>query len=430
MNAVIKTQGTYCFLENDYSKTEQDFDFLYDHLTNCVKTESPSQMLTRFRSLFIEGENYSEPTVQDYLKKMSNSQQELVNLSCFFSHCCQLFISHCYNESENQLAIVELLNLFKNLPSPDKKTHQLSKSWQKSINQFAQTSEYLKLERFVRVLNPRILSNAQKPQYLGDLLGRYPFLYKHCLLNNETLKDYRRLIGRIKTKRELIVEQELFKIVNIYQQKVDVARFRQSSSPILPFITQSVKNPTLLNIRELNVALGKFITLTQSEILKGQPINQLTNYVNPLSFKEFKNWLINYLMKDLDHLSHQKGLNQFFDKNILQLFSDFDSQPVTEFLILRTCNQLLNQLVTDKAKNKDNLTFINLTTFLGTTSIAVLLWKLVLLVPKLKPILSYRLAQLFETYESTSIEQSLWLIKVLENFLIAFVCFPPSSSDK
>ena len=63
---------------------------------------------------------------------------------------------------------------------------------------------------------------------------------------------------------------------------------------------------------------------------------------------------------------------------------------------------------------------MNLQRYLGATQLTALLLKLTCLNSKLKDSLRQRLAHLFDYYESTSIAESLWLIQVLENCLLAF----------
>jgi hypothetical protein len=414
-----KTALHYQVLKNQSLQTGKELDILYDHFLDCVQTESASQVIARFRLLLIEAENYPEPKIKEILNIIYSQQAEL-DISSFLNHCCQLFISHWSMDRKTEFAIFELLALFTNLPSPRKNTHKLSKSWQQWMKNFAQTPQYLKLKRLAYVINPRLVSDAPKPQYLGDLIGRYPFLYKHCLVDYNSLRDYRSLISRIKKQRQLTFEHRLVKLVTLQTQQLEVARLRQLTTGFSSPINQSFKNPTLLSDKGLKIAVQKFTKVTQDHKSQTQQINLWTKDIQSLPFKEFKNWLVDYLLGDFDELSGREKLKQHLLDKFLYLLPNYDAQPVNEFLILRSCSQLLNGLVVDNIKDFNHFTFINLTTCLGATNLVSLLDKLVRLAPKLESRLSYRLAQLFEYYESTPIQRSYWLIKVLENFLVAF----------
>lgn len=419
MKSAVMTQETCQRLDSQSEQTKQAMNLLYEHFLTCVQTESASQVLGRFRVLLTETENYPDSKIQEILTNLTHSQQTQLDYHAFLNRCCQCFISHWLMESNNQSTVLELLALFPNLPSPDKRTHRLAKSWQQWGKTFAKTPQYLKFQRLVRVIDPRLLSNAPKPQQLGDLLGRYPFLYKHCLLDENNIKDYRRCLSHLKTHRQFMFGKALGRSVTLLNQKLQVAHLRQT----IPETTfQSIKNPTLLNSREFMIAVEQLTELTQGK--RSQQclvnLNQMINEIPSLNFKEFKGWLVHYLFENDHELSEKQKLNQLLIDKTLQIFPHCDSQPVNEFLILRTCTQLLTELTVDSTQGFNHLTLISLRTGLGATKIASLLWKLVLICPKLKSRLSYRLAQLFEYYESTPLEQSLWLIKVLENFAIVF----------
>ncbi|MEA5511863.1 hypothetical protein VB715_18995 [Crocosphaera sp. UHCC 0190] len=401
-------------LENKGQQTCQEITLLYEHFFNYVQTESSAKIVERFGWLLNEYEKYPNSNIQTVLETMNDSSITQKDCYYFLNRCCQLFISYWSIQSENKAAIFNLLALFKNLQLSEKSSYKLSKTWQQSIKKFPETPQYIKLQRLARILNPRLASDAPKPEYLGDLLGRYPFLYKHCLLDNDNIKEYRRLLSRLKLQQQKAFEQGLTKSVIDHKQKLQIERIRQLSGQSSQLFS-IVKNPTLLSGKAFRIALEYF-----TEICQKKTITLFSNEGESLQFREFKIWLENYLVQDVGEQSGQRPLKQHLTAKIPLLFSNCDEQPLNEFLILRTCTQLLNELGVDPNQKANHLTFINLTNCLGATQMASLLLKLVLLAPKLQSSLRQRLARLFEYYESTSIEQSLWLIYVLENFLLAF----------
>jgi hypothetical protein len=97
-----------------------------------------------------------------------------------------------------------------------------------------------------------------------------------------------------------------------------------------------------------------------------------------------------------------------------------DNQKPSEFLILRTCSQLLNFLVVESSQRPKHFVFVDLITNLGATVTTVLLLKIVLLCRKVKPYLEKRFSILFNHYESSTRDGVPWLIKSLENLNVAF----------
>jgi hypothetical protein len=96
-----------------------------------------------------------------------------------------------------------------------------------------------------------------------------------------------------------------------------------------------------------------------------------------------------------------------------------DDENFSEFLLLRTCNQMLNFLVVESPQKPNHFVFIDLIANVGPTMTVGLLLKIVLICRKVKPYLEKRFAILFNHYESCSQDGVFWLVKVLENLNVA-----------
>ncbi len=414
---MVMTQGAFDTLGCISEETVITDDSLYQYFLKLIETESSSEVLEKLRLLLVDTENYPDFEVQEMVKNLVYSPTAKINCRLFFSHLCQFCIANWIVNEETQTTIFQLLNLFKDINISTEKQKVFIAKWQEESQAFAESSEYLKLQRLVRIINPRITSSAPKPQILGDLLGRYPFLYKGCLLGKNSIEEYTNFLAGFKHHQQNSFQQKLNRSLILQKQKIEVARLRSLTSKI-PQPIEIVPNPTLLNHQTFNTAIETFTQLTQSQIENKKAI-KLFCKTESLSFKNFKVWLINYLIKDIEEESKQQ-LKQYLQDNIPTILTDCDEQPLNEFLILRTCNQLLNQLILNPTQPSNHLSFINLKRYLGATQLTVLLLKLTLFSPKLKDSLRQRLAHLFDYYESSSIEESLWLIQVLENCLLAF----------
>jgi hypothetical protein len=99
--------------------------------------------------------------------------------------------------------------------------------------------------------------------------------------------------------------------------------------------------------------------------------------------------------------------------------SQNDDQQVNEFLVIRTCSQLLNFLVLESTAHPQHFVFIDLINNLGPLLTTGLLLKVVLLCRKVKPYLEKRFSILFGHYETVTQNNVEWLVKMFENLNVA-----------
>lgn len=422
---MVMTEGAFNTLGYIEQETVANNDSLYQYFFNVIKTESSSQVLEKVQLLLVEPSNYPDSDVQEIVKTIVYSPTAKANCLLFFNHLCQLCIASWIFNPETKPAIFQLLTLFKNLEISSTVEKEFITRWQAEAKAFAETSDYLKLQRLIRIINPRVVTDADKPQVLGDLLGRYSFLYKHCLLNQETIQEYINCLAGFKRHQQTSFQQKLIITIIRQKQKIEVARIRTLTTKI-PQPIEIIPNPTLLNPQLFNIATTIFTELAKNKINHQKEIESYQE-LQSLLFKDFKIWLIQYLIEDLQDESKQQ-LQQYLQDNIATILSNYDHQPLNEFLLLQSCNQLLNKLILNPEQPSNHLSFINLKRYLGATQLTALLLKLTFLNSQLKETLRQRLAHLFDYYQLTPIEESFWFIQVLENCLIAFAIAQENSS--
>jgi len=115
----------------------------------------------------------------------------------------------------------------------------------------------------------------------------------------------------------------------------------------------------------------------------------------------------------------KRHFNQQLDDLLVNLSPESESQPLTDFLMVRTCSQLLNFLVVESAHQPHHFVFIDLLSNLGATSTTQLLLQIVLLCRRVKPYLEKRFSILFHHYERYRRDRVQWLIAAMENLQIA-----------
>ena len=404
-------------IDNYLCQTRQEEEQqLYAHLLDCLQRESPRELLDRFRRLFIEGKGYQDSNAYLALEKIIKSKQAEQKFKFVLSRCCHILINYWYREPQLQAAIPELVALFEHLPSSKTRT---SGRLRKLVKNFTETEEYLKLQRLAKVISPTKEPNDSSSPIVGNLINRYPYLYEHCLLSDDSSDKIRKTVRQIKAQMERRFEFELSQYVTYKVRLVQIGSARQLST--VPGRTiQQVKNPTLLSESELDTAVKHFIgKVERGYTYRDLAQSFLTHSTGTSSYQAFKKDLYEYLVSSIDPKYGKFKFNYRLYQQLQNTLPHCNAHKPGEFLILRTASQLLNFFV-ESPQQMNHYVFLDLITNLGTTPTIGLLLKLVLLCPKVKPYLEKRFSILFSHYESSSIKEVPWLVKSLENLHIAF----------
>jgi len=397
-------------------ETKDEEQVLYDYWLDRVRTDSPEELIEDFRRLFIEGRGYQEAPIYLALERLVKAKDAEIRFYYFFNRCCHILVNRWQMQSTCQPAILELVSLLDNLPSPGPGHYSTANTLRHLVKKFTLSDDYVKLQRLARIISSQY--SEETAPCVGTLINRYPYLYDHCLLSDESPREQRRTVRRIKVKTERCFEVNLSHYVT-YQVRLRQVAHAPKTSEEAGRIIQPVKNPTLLNDKELNRALKYYVSPVEGNYTyKALSQNFLANTVYSSTYKDFKNDLYDYLITSVDY-----GKGQFNKKlyDVLQnTLPQWDQQKPSEFLILRTSSQLFNYLVVESGQKPDHYIFIDMITNMGVTRTVGLLLKLILICPKAKPHLDKRFAILFNHYESYSCDQVPWLVKSLENLQVAF----------
>lgn len=259
-------------------------------------------------------------------------------------------------------------------------------------------------------------SNYNKP--LVTLIHRYPYLYEHCLLGEQYTSEHQQTVRKIQTQVQKKFEIDLSQYVTYQVRCTQI--LKHASAAEANRILRPVNNPTLLSDRQLNATLNQFIGKVENGCTYNDLAQKFLHYTRQSSsFRAFKDDLYEYLISSVDW---EYGKRQFHQRLYTQLQNTLpqaDSQKVDDFLIVRTCSQLLNFLVVESQLSPQHFTFIDLISNQGTIITTGLLLKIVLICRKIKPYLEKRFAILFNHYESATTNGIEWLIKTLEELNIA-----------
>ncbi|MFB2916927.1 AAA-like domain-containing protein [Aerosakkonema funiforme] len=413
--------------QNNYSRydenrsTNSDAQFLYDHFLYLVQKEPPTKLIDRFRKLFIDGMGYPDPEIEAALYRIIaflGNEQEFINL---LNRCCHILINRWQLHSHKQSAIADLVALFKNSSSRfiylASRSH-LVKRLQELLLHFTASEEYHTLQRLAQVVEPNLLVNVEEVNnYLGQLIGRYPYLYTHYLLPENNSYEHRQTIREIQRQKQREYELNLAQYMPYLIGRMQI----NYSASSIQETDISLANPTLLSDGELYSAINEFVgKVEESYTYRDLAKVFLTRVARAKSYRAFKAELYEYLIASIET---KYGKHQFNDRLYNQLkntFPENDNQKLDEFLLMRTCSQLFNFLV-ESPQHSNYYLFIDMISNMGTLRTIGLLLKIVLLSSKVKPHLEKRFSLLFNYYESKTVNEILWLVKSLENLNVALV---------
>ncbi len=434
----------------DNTDISLEAQILYNHLLDCVQTESPTQLLDRFRRLFIDGTSYPEPSIAAVLERITASALAEQKFHEILNRCCYILINRWRMQSKHkaEAMIADLVAVFQSpsLSSGVGASHACSsKPLQQLMQQFVESEEYRSLQRLVQVVAPapapsvqvvppgpaprtpvvdpdRALINKtpkgiERP--LGQLITRYPYLYNHYLLSEGSTSEHKQTILQLQAQKQRQFEINLSRYTTYLMRRIQIEG--QTSSTREPQIIQPVQNPTLLSDRELFVALKQFVGKVEGSYTYRELAQCfLTHSCQTPSYLAFKGDLYDYLITSIDP---EYGKHQFYQrlyKHLQNTLSEFDSHKVNDILVLRTCNQLFNFLV-ESPQRPEHLFFIDLVSNIGPVGTTGLLLKIVLLSRQAKPHLEKRFSLLFNHYESQTVNDIVWFVKSLENLNVALI---------
>lgn len=395
---------------------------IYQHLLELVQVESPDKMIDRCRTLFIEGRGYPEPEISSTIYKIIQSKPAAAEFVFFLNRCCHILINRWHMQPQSHYAIAELVNTLAIEPGEIRRSvwrYREAKQLRELMRQFVASEQYLILRRFIQVFEQDIADehgSIKKP--LISLIRRYPYLYEHCLMNEDSTYEQKETVRHFQEQVQRKFEIDLSQYVT-YKVRRDRIAQKIPQSDIDQMI-RPVNNPTLLSDQELDNTLKQFVGKVECGCSYKELAHNFTTYSSyATTFHEFKDNLYEYLTSSIDTQYGKRGFNQRLYRHLQNTMPQADFKQPNEFLIVRTCSQLFNLLVINSQTSPQHSTFLDLITNQGTLPTLGLLVKIVLICRKIKPYLEKKFAILFNHYESHTTDCVSWLVGTLEQLNIA-----------
>ncbi|MEM9766933.1 MAG: hypothetical protein AAF892_03490 [Cyanobacteria bacterium P01_D01_bin.71] len=392
---------------------------LYGHLLAYAEYETPERLIERFQALFIDGYGYSEPAIVSALDQIISDREIEEYFHFILNRCCHILINRWQSNLQFQDAIPQLIKLFETIPNRNIREYSRSRQIRQLhhvVQHFTETEQYLTLQRLARLIESDSTQHSED-RPLGNLIQRYPYLYEYCLVSEGSPESHHENIRRLQARAQQKFEVDLSHYVTY---RVRQARLKKiHSEPQRLQRIKPVTNPTLLSDRELVSSLNQF----SGKVQQGQNHHDYAqNFLKrnqSVKFGDFKRELYTYLGSSVDPTYGRQKFNRLLSYQLQNTLPQNNDQPINDFLLIRTCSQLLNFLVLESSSNPQHFVFIDLINNLGPLSTTSLLIKVILLCRKVKPYLEKRFSTLFSHYETDTQNNVKWLVEMFENFNVA-----------
>jgi hypothetical protein len=395
---------------------------LYDHWLRCADQETPDALIDRFRSLFIEGVSYPDRDVVHLLDDILGSREVDQYFRHILNRCCHILINRWQGRPQLQAAIPSLIDSFEQASSTTSRGLARSRQTRKlreMVVQFTETDYYLTLQRLARVIDQSSGAAAEANRPLGTLIRRYPYLYEHCLVNEDSTQEHQQVVRRIQTEAQQKFEIDLSQYVTYRVRRARLQRQGQTAAPAIDRL-RPLDNPTLLGDGELVSSLKHF----SHKVARGPSYRDSAQLFlrqhQSMVYGDFKADLYDYLTNGIDPSYGNRKFNKLLAEKLEATYPESDEQMLNDFLMVRTCSQLFNFLVVDSPRQPTHFVFLDLINNLGPLLTTGVLLKVVLLCRKVKPYLERRCSILFSHYETATRDSVGWLVNMLETLNIAF----------
>jgi len=204
-------------LNTGQRQTRDEEQLLYDYWLDRARTDSPEQLIEDFCRLFIEGGGYQEAPIYLALERLVKAKDAEIRFYHVFNRCCHILVNRWQTQPAHQPAIPELVSLLENLPSPPPGHCSIPNNLGHLVKNFTLSDDYVRLQRLARIISGKY--SEKTAASLGTLISRYPYLYDYYLLGDESPREQRQTVRRIKVKTESRFEVNISRYVT-YQVRL------------------------------------------------------------------------------------------------------------------------------------------------------------------------------------------------------------------
>jgi hypothetical protein len=383
---------------------------LYRFLQQCRQQQDADEVLQQFHQLFIQADYCPDDTVWDIVVELAHRPYAEREFKYTLNRCSYTLANPWSTDPRNHWAVPALVQMFEQVPTTPAAMAE-TQTIRKLSRLFTQTEQYDALRRFANLIDDPAAGApiAIDEQPVGKQLKRYPFLYDSSLLTKDSDQQQKNQVGKLRQEAEAKLGVQLARYCD--QQKYGASK--------------TVQNPTQLPSDEFAQALSYYTGKVEGNRSHRDLAQMFRTYSKTVrSFRDFKEEFLEYLLSPLAD-ADPRYVNNHFRRSLRQYLretlSDFDDQRLTDFIVITTCQKLLNFLVVQGRQQPVFRRFWQLLHDAGHTLTVGLLLRIVLFCSAVKPWLENRLTVLFNHHEKCVCKEVPWLVNTLEHTNIALL---------
>lgn len=375
---------------------QQSQEIIYEFLLEIVRKWPPEEVLLEFKRLFIyHVDSINSSAMQAiYDIVFTNNYEDFRNT---LKRCCYILINN-WDASRNFKPIQELVQLFAD-PSFNRYTASPTlKRLRIWINDFVQSQDFEELKLFTSRYEDRI-QGPWSSRYTSYLLVPQYVDLKNPLEQREAARALsKQLKDRFKFELAMYV----------------------AKSQIHASSDRAAKNPTVLGdealrlIKLIVARRGKFSYVNLASIFLQQ--------IDQLYYRDFKQSLQRYLIFSVQNQSLAETLKAKVSEKLDELYKSHNEEILTDALLLRTCNRIIDVLTTENQLEPSPL-FIQLLTQGSPITLVIVLLKIILISRFSRTHLEARIAELIKHYQNYPEEECHWVVNFLEIFNVTFAIY-------
>jgi hypothetical protein len=375
------------------SNFEEAQETIYAYLLDIIKQWSPENVLKEFRHLFIQDDDPINSNVirSIYEIVFANDRQEF---HYTLKRSCYILVNNWVSKRKFKY-IQQLLEILNDPITKRKSLSPMVERLRGWMQAFAKSDDYQKLELYAQ---------AKFQEH-----ARWNSRYAPILLSTQ-YNDLRNPIEQREAARNRALQLRCrFK----FDLAMYMARFESAG------IDSQIQNPTDVGDEILRVI--KLIVAKRDTYSYTNMANVFSKTTQGQNYKKFKQSLKDYLLcyEESQEFSDTLKLNLWHKLD--SLYETWHDQLLTDTMLLKTCNKLIDYLTTDKRKQPSPL-LESLISQGNPLTVVILLLKIVLICQPARIRLEACVADLI-MYHEKSPESCVWMTNFIEIFTIIFAIY-------
>jgi hypothetical protein len=371
---------------------------IYQFLVEIVQTLTPDDVLREFKSLFIDClySDNSDILPEIYRFFITSKEQEFKHT---ITRCCYIIINN-WERSRKYKHIEKLVNLFEELPPWNKTNNRKINIYKKWLDNFVNSDEYTELKLFA-------YKSKTKDNTKSNWTNRYTayLLVAQSLDTNQSQEEQE---AAIKLSKKL---KDKFKL----ELAMYIARCQSAAST-----SSRYKNPSILGDNVLRII--KMIILKKGVFSYENVAHIFIKQTQGQTLEEFKQSIQKYLFFSVETKEIVKNIQHYLAEKLSDWKNDCHDEIMDNKLLLRTCNRVIDCLITENGKEPSPL-FILLLSQGHSLTLVIVLLKIILICRNARSHLEIRIAHLINYYEQYPEDECKWFINFVEIFNITFAIY-------